>query len=422
MFLEISLQPILMFPFAGMGQWSELPRELLETIQGRLNSYVDKVQVRAVCRSWNSYLPKVRIPPPLLLLPSTHQLYNLVEKKFDFLNLPELQGKFFNSSFYGWVVATDNSPGETSPYIFLINPLTKDHIQLPPRYTFPDVKEYNVDNVGNEYTVQYTSRCYSVPSKFALNNLVGKVVLSSSPSGENCVVVAIYGALRSLAWCKCNDDIWTSLYEPTVQPCNVRRPATDDILFHQGRLYALNFNKILVFENIGGPDQRVMTQILPPLPYNYPMYLAESSKGELLVVNRYNDVDEEPSSKALCTEGFKVKKSYSCDSTYTEGFKVYKHDLTYSSWLEVKNLGDDMLFLGCNSCWTISSRKYSGCKGNRIYFAIPPWRITFHRSKRFYSDIGVFNMEDGSLELLPGFSSGSRIHCLPPVWICDADL
>ncbi|KAM7519590.1 hypothetical protein LguiB_018552 [Lonicera macranthoides] len=397
-----------------MGQWSELLGELLDVIDMHLNSHDDKVRVRAVCVSWNSHLPKVHIQLPRLLQAfenqrnPTHGLYSLLESNFDLLYLPKLQGKLYKGSSYGWVVATDDSPGKTTPDIFVINPVTKVKIQLPPRYTFPDVKAYNVDNVDNEYTFLTPNGHYSMPSSFVHLHLIEKVVLSSSPSSEDCLVVAIYGEFGNLAWCRCNDNGWTSLsgnfihgnFSPT------RGSPFTDILFYKGKLHAMNQREIIVFENIGGPDQKV-TQILQTPPhYTSPMYLVESSSGELLVAGRVTDYTDEPAKTTRTTLDF----------------KLYKFDSINLSWTEVKNIGDDMMFLGLNSSLSFSSRKFLGYKGNRIYFTEDPMIFLYKENKIEDSNIGIFNLEDGTFESFPGFKCIPRFLWPPPIWVYDAQL
>ncbi|KAM7524141.1 hypothetical protein LguiA_014043 [Lonicera macranthoides] len=173
-----------------------------------------------------------------------------------------------------------------------------------------------------------------------------------------------------------------------------------DILFRKGRLYALNGHELLVYDNIGGPDQKI-TEIISISCADVTCftYLAESSHGELLMVSQ--------NIESLCK---------------TENFDIYKLDSTNLSWLEVKNIGDDFIFLGFNSSLSISSCKYPGYKGNRIYFTGYPMVFGHKSSKKVDSDIGVFNMEDGSIESLPGFICVPRFPWPPPIWVYDVEL
>ncbi|KAM7524027.1 hypothetical protein LguiA_013929 [Lonicera macranthoides] len=398
-----------------MGHWSELPRELLDEIEDLLLLYVDKVRVRAVCTSWNSHLSKmpnhqVRRLPWLLqsfenATEASHGLFDLSDKKFYKLDLPEAQGKLYKGCSYGWLATIgDNMPigrciSSNSPDIHLINPLTRAQIQLPPRYTFADVTGYIADRVGEEYAI-LQPRSMALPvSYYASAELVNsvwmrKVVLSSAPSNEDCLVVAIYGEHGDLAWCKCNDKEWKSLH--WVAEYN-------DIIFYNGKLHALNCNEeLLVFEDIcSDPNFRKIAE-LPRSVSSEGLYLVECTDGGLVMVMQF--VKESGEEDSL------TEKTYM--------FKVYKLDSINSTWVEVKDIGDDILFVGLNTSFSISSRDFPGFKGNSIYYT-DYWLTAFtsRREKHACSDIGVFNLEDQSFELLPGFKCNPKFLWPPPVWV-----
>ncbi|KAM7523068.1 hypothetical protein LguiA_012970 [Lonicera macranthoides] len=86
------------------------------------------------------------------------------------------------------------------------------------------------------------------------------------------------------------------------------------------------------------------------------LYLVESSDGELIMVKRHSRIQPR--------EGYN-ESLYSPWKTY--GFTVYKHDSSNLSWVELKDLGDGMLFLGYNSSLSFSCRDFGGDKSNRIY-------------------------------------------------------
>lgn len=123
--------------------------------------------------------------------------------------------------------------------------------------------------------------------------------------------------------------------------------------------------------------------------------MAECSDGDLIVVCRYFSFHD------TNREEYDVR---------TIGFKVYKLDLLNLSWIEVKNIGGDILFLGFNSARPISSNDLPGCKGNYIYFL----DSNLENDKNLEPDIGVFNLECGAFESLQGM----RQPFWPkPVWV-----
>ncbi|KAM7523750.1 hypothetical protein LguiA_013652 [Lonicera macranthoides] len=401
-----------------MCQWSKLPGDLLDTIDENLVMYSDKVRVRAVCDSWNSHLQKIpnhrlRQLPWLLQAfknnkKASHGLFNLLEEQFYLLDLPaEAQGILFIGSSHGWVLTIqDLDINNRALDICLINPLTRAVIQLPPRLAFPDVVEYCVDNVGEEYAMVSDSNDAEgmrdgihvhFISQIHLLCLIGKIILSSPPSYDDCVVVAIYGEKPRLAYCKCNDKKWMPLMEDNFI-------AYSDIIFYKRKLYALTAQgRLLFFENIS-PESKAIEIVSegPPGRRCFPMYLVECSDGGLLMVCRYVDFFDGEHKDSIVR---------------TIGFGVYKLDQGNSSWIKVKDIGEDMLFLGCNSSMSMSSRNFPGYKGNRIYFTDSPFSYSGKENEQENSDIGVFNLEDGSFEPPSGFKCDPKFLWPPPIWV-----
>lgn len=196
---------------------------------------------------------------------ASHGLFNLFDKKFYKLDLPEAQGKLFKGCSYGWLATIGDDipiPGSfssSSPNIHFINPLTRAQIQLPPRYTFTDVSSYVLDKVDKEYAIwnppPMTPGSFRyVAAEFVNTMWMVKIELSSFPSSEDCLVVAIYGEAANLAWCKCNDKEWKPLHRT-------------GIMFYNGKLHALNCHgKLLVFENIcPNPQIKVIAKLPCPI-------------------------------------------------------------------------------------------------------------------------------------------------------------
>lgn len=398
-----------------MGQCSEFLLDLLIGIEERLLLYVDKVRFRSVCVSWNSYPPKIKMPSsnnnnnqvmqfPWLLhsitqdkktttaeAEASHGLFCPLERKVYHLDLPDALGMFFKGSSYGWVVMIGDTITGTGPSMHLINPLTRARIQLPPRSKFPDVIDYHSDKIGteSEYTIRVPDRDIDIDYDTSADHvnlyLLFKVVLSSSPISDGCVLVAIYGECGRLAYCRRNDEEWTFL-------CAKPRRSFTDIIFHKGKLHALNTRgELLVFENIG-PEPKV-TQIARSAPHGVsPQYLVECCDGELIMVDR----DE--------------------DSNGNDIFRVYKLDPNNSSWFQVYSIGDDMLFLGWSSSLAVSSHDFPGYKGNRIFFGDDNNAFEL-RFKEKGVNIGVFDLDDGSTESLPGYIHDPKLVWPPPLWI-----
>lgn len=118
-----------------------------------------------------------------------------------------------------------------------------------------------------------------------------------------------------------------------------------------------------------------------PWPLGYYLYLVESSDGKLIMVARRVDCHAIEGEKGTAYD--------------TSGFIVYKHNPSNSSWSVVKNIGDNVLFLGFNSSLSISSSScpFTVNKKNHIYFTDN--MTDFHREDNERGgDLRVFYLED----------------------------
>uniref|UniRef100_A0A2N9F2Y1 KIB1-4 beta-propeller domain-containing protein n=1 Tax=Fagus sylvatica TaxID=28930 RepID=A0A2N9F2Y1_FAGSY len=342
-------------------QWSLLPMDLLNTIEEHVELYVDKVRLRCVCSSWHSDLSKMPnhklCQLPWLLIPykdnvigtsisSSCGFLDPLEKKVHKLELPEIGEKVFKGSAYGWVVVANKNDT-----IYLVNPLTRARVKLPPRSKFPDVRKYRADKHESEYllwsltALSTPGDSYLMDTTHVRNYLLTKIVLSSSPSnGSDFVAVAIYGEIGSLAYCKRGDKKWSIISD--------KRPPYKDVIFYEGQLYAL-----------------------------------KGSSSGLMMVQRWFE-----SSYIYEPSKIFVHK--------TTTFKIFKLDISGRNWYRVKSLGDDVMFLGLNSSMAFSSRDFPVYKGNSIYFTDVNYNFDLEGT-RIGFDEGIFSLDDGKIEPLP---------------------
>lgn len=187
-----------------------------------------------------------------------------------------------------------------------------------------------------------------------------------------------------------------------------------DFIFFRGQFYALDLKGRLLICQVGARLNvtKIMEIVAPrtAMARLRRQYLVEYSGG-LLMVDRIFSVDrsieDKPSYKRLRT----------C------GFKVYKLDVSGngSSWLEVRDLGGDSLFLGKNSSLSISSADFPGYKGNRIYFTDDNRDVNDLVEFRVVSfDMGAYDLDDGMIESLPvpGYGGHGKNLCRPPpIWV-----
>ncbi|KAL6995934.1 hypothetical protein U1Q18_006069 [Sarracenia purpurea var. burkii] len=385
-------------------EWAELPPELLHIIGGKLTIHLDYIRFRSVCVNWRSSSPAIPLHLPCqlpwLMLPQSpihlnHRrgFFSLSADKVHFLTLPEASHRRRRcGSSHGWLAILDESPA-----IFLLNPLTRSKIHLPPLSSFPNVVGFNFYDVGREYFLRApTGDSYTRSLKEMRDFFIKKLILSSSPSSnDNYIALAILNQTGDLAFCKSGDESWRFIEDA--------QSYYEDAIYCNGLFYAVNKLGEIAVCDVHGPSPRVSMIYTPPQIGGDMQYLVSSSE-ELFLVTRYLEFEF---------------VDYQFDNVYkTMQFRVYRLDLSGPKWEMVKSLGDQMFFLGENSSLALSALDFPGCKGNCIYY-------TDDYSESNYDgipgdhDLGVYNLEDGSVEALPCYprNSYSRLRWPPPIWV-----
>ncbi|KAF5184680.1 F-box protein skip23 [Thalictrum thalictroides] len=408
-----------------MVDWSKnLSHDLVEEIASHIDSYDDYTRLRAVCMVWKSSLPEkprhLFSRLPCLMFPCDdnrednhdhHEFFSMFMGsggKVYNIELPHTAyNKLCRGFSQGWLITVEKGPS-----IDLINPLTKAHMQLPPIYTFPNVLEYQPERVGKEFLVRLiflATEYHNLHIDLAAmeQSFIQKVVLSSSPgtTEKSCIAMAIYGDCSKLAYCKIGDKEWKLI--------EGENSLVRDIIHYEGRFFAVDNNGrvLVVYDNQfdvvnSSPKAKVFAAAPEGFDWGKP-YLVESS-GELLLVERFLKVNR----RSYETEKFRIWKL---------NLKLNSKSYSKSKWVKVKNLGHRMLFLGYNESFSFLPPNVTPPHtGNRIYFT-----DDYFEGQSYYktagSDIGVYNIGDGSFlpSTLPLAKSGGRRRGIwpPPIWI-----
>ena len=227
------------------------------------------------------------------------------------------------------------------------------------------------------------------------DSFIKKTILSSSPSnGSDFVALVILNQTGDLAFCRKSDDSWTCL--------EGAQSYSEDVIYRRGLFYAVNkFGSIAVCD-VSGSSPRVSIIEMPEQFGGDLQYLAESGE-ELLLVTRYLDLT------------YDVELDQTNMIYRTTRFQVCRLDWKSPNWEVVRSLDDRALFLGGNLSLSLSSVDFPGCKGNCIYYTDDYSEDNYDDSHGGEQDLGVFNLEDGSIEPLP--CSNFRVRWPPPLWI-----
>lgn len=258
---------------------------------------------------------------------------------------------------------------------------------------------FNFYDVGREYSLRTPDGdFYTCSLKEMRDSFIKKLILSKSPSDESdYVAVAILNQTGDLAYCRKGEDCWRFI-EDAQSYC-------EDVIYYRGLFYAVNKFGAIAVCDVRGTTPKV-SYIDTPRQIGGDMQYLVNYSDEVLLVTRYLELE------------FDVDH-YQLDIIYnTTEFQVFRLNLNDPKWEIVTSLNDKVLFVGENSSLALRASDFPGCKGNRIYYTddYSEWNYDGVNGDH---DLGVYNIEDGSIEALPCYprNSYSGRRWPPPIWV-----
>ncbi|PIA63537.1 hypothetical protein AQUCO_00201108v1 [Aquilegia coerulea] len=409
--------------------FDRLPKHLFELIILTRLSLRDLIRFGATCHSMRSLAAEIQNyyhQLPWLMISQdkdtqTGTFFSLSESKIYHLKLEDVPSQSYCcGSTQGYLIMANRDEN------FLYNPFSHDQVSLPQQY----VPRQDTISASNDFRYYFM-----------------KAILSSPPKAgtSQCVVAALCSNSHVVELCKPHDAEWSVfsadkdvdnqiiiIYDPGDEEEEVvalgeketgkeivvmdeleteDKLLFSDVLFHKELLYGLTFRNQLVRFEI--QNTKPTYRILNVLPMEMPLdttvqyinnYLVESC-GALLMVYRFRK----------CRGRRKYGRVH-----ITINFLVFKLDESSDvpQWVELKSIGDQMIFLGRNSSISISAKGVPGFKGNCIYFTEDSRSYYFGEShKRPYcSDNGIFYLEDGHIASL--FTpDDTHTFNIQPIWV-----
>ncbi|XXG72548.1 hypothetical protein AAC387_Pa07g1617 [Persea americana] len=374
-----------------MPNWVDLHKDLLERIHD-FCTIPDQIQMQSVCKSWRSIL-KHAIPrelPWLMMLPNNSKskqeedeeeeeenpppdvdarlFYSLPKQKFHTIPLPEMIGKRCCGSLQnGWLMIVDDKLD-----ISLFHPWSKKKVDLPHRSTFKhDIFECGIYHIR------------------------------SALSDDGNVLVFLYG-FGHLAFCRMGNAAYTVIRSGIDE-------SMDDVIYHKGQFYAVSQVGTVYLLHIeeGFPPcgEKLTSYLDSPICFSLYRYLVPDilTDSMFVITRKVNSVNQ----------GFPVHKTIHFD-IYRISLEQGSHDKKLKKFTKVESLGQRVVFLGYNYPMIVMASQFSGLKGNCIYFT-DNIVDSFYYSPFGCCDLGVFNLEDGTVEEL--FADRFHPTLSPPLWI-----
>ncbi|XP_062200594.1 putative F-box protein At1g65770 [Phragmites australis] len=342
--------------------WSTLPGDLLRLVSGRLHDPLDFLRFRAVCRSWRS-AAAASSPPrflPWLLARPAHPTAAL---SFFSLSAGATRSVAAPSAAHRILGPTRSHlllSDTTHDHLLLLNPLTGARLPLPDSpfpASSPVIQGYRVSGTDSSAPVVL----------YNAKKLFFHFRHPDPASGEPTNSVGS----------------WTEVPMPGLVAEN---------MYHDGKVFVCDeHGHITVFD----AATLAVVGAVPPPPVVKVALCRDAFKciafvpsgDELLCVIRYFGRDGQGELLEDCG-----------------GLEVYRLEMEIGRgegespspprWVQMRSIGDRMLFVGLYQGFSFRAVDFAGFKGDCIYF------FKLEMAKR--SCIYRFSMEDGRTEELPG--------------------
>ncbi|PNY04261.1 F-box family protein [Trifolium pratense] len=391
-------------PFMA-ADWTQLPKDLLQFISEKLNSEFYQLRFRSVCSSWRSSVPKNHHHH--LNLPSkfpTPSNSNNIDDHSNSNSNNNNASTFPLSKRTLFLITPPPNQQTLQPWLIKIGPDSHDLIHLWHPLSrdkqFPlhsphviDFNHLSVIDLGREFVIgQFPSQSplfINDNTSLYMEKLVVYDTCHSGNENDPCSVLLTIHVSGKLAIFRCGDEQWTIIPEmPTM--------FYDDVCVFNGRPIAvdgtgrtvavepdLSLDLVAEAEAVFGGDKKFLVE----------------SDGELLLVDKY----------LSCLGNYSLDDGETGNDIVAERavkFDVFRLDEKEKKWVEVRNLGDRVLFLG-EDC--VFSSKCNG-NGNCVIFMDRNCHSTEF-------GISVFHLDQRRISPLSDFPCYSKLFWPPPEWV-----
>ncbi|ESQ50811.1 hypothetical protein EUTSA_v10022716mg [Eutrema salsugineum] len=381
-----------------MADWATLPKDLLDLISKSLESSFDLVQFRSVCSSWRSAAEPV-LDPLDTSPPGSSPIRKRLSAASILLIKPH-EPRSSEADLIGWLVKVEEDLNG-GPHKVL-DPLCDKRHSLPEHFPRAlDMSKFKVRELGREFKLHYFNTVGDVVESLYLEKAVVNYLDSDSESYRFVLLtIHVSGKLAVFtSW----DRAWTVIHDmPSPY---------DDVILFDGRFFAVDNNGRTVVVDFSSLK---LTLAANPVYGGDKKFLIESG-GEMLLVDMYLSMEEVDGDPGFAEAIFENHAFYMNERTVK--FKVFKFVEREMSWVEVKDMGDKMLFLGDDCTFTASASDVIPlCKGSSVFFNGNVFNED-NLGGLQDRDLGVFDFRTGKIDLVHKLPEYAKLFWPPPPWI-----
>ncbi|OMO69445.1 hypothetical protein CCACVL1_19503 [Corchorus capsularis] len=226
---------------------------------------------------------------------------------------------------------------------------------------------------------------------------VHKIVLSSSPDDENCIVLVVDSFTKSLSFCRIGDKTWNEIIQPDITKSSGVGKIVDVMYSNKDELlHCLRFDGSVESWDIRNPSNITKmseSQVISE-PAEINQRLIESPTGGGIYVSN-------PWRKG--------------EDIFYEGAKFYLQGIDFQRGIcqTVESIGNQAMFLGCNYSFSVSIDDFPELKPDTVYFSDPMVYQRIHSSQFLWK----YNVKDESVDPIAALSDYSYKAATQPTWV-----
>ncbi|KAJ3690343.1 hypothetical protein LUZ61_019507 [Rhynchospora tenuis] len=388
-------------------EWAHLPGAAVLLISEKLKSVTDYVRFCAVCSPWRAAsLPKPRhLPPqlPWVMIPwdcrdkeddGIRLFYDLWESKMRKLHLPETSGMVCSSSDYGWILLVEAKGKE----VFLLNPLTRARINLPPFATLRHLV------IPNSCDNPRYDNCWHDPYMGFF--WIRKVTFSADPTNPDCLITVFPWRCCGFFCCRVRDSCWAMIKtrpNPNSEEYGEYK-SYSDAAYYNGRFYLL-YNEAIEIIDSNNPEERIV-HLLEPNLRACSKFLIEGKSGVYAVTESSLDEDDP-------ADHCRKEHTVGCPRRKIE---LYKFQAQLVKLEKVTDTSSTIIFSGCHSCpyVIVCSDDWELLDGGSKYMVVMDLSLMDEVGGALPYNISITNLDDDKLKsVVSGIGKGPLAR---PMW------
>ncbi|KAJ4772629.1 Ubiquitin-protein ligase [Rhynchospora pubera] len=328
------------------------------------------------------------------------------------LHLPETIGMMCCASERGWLLLVATGGTE----LFLLNPITRACIQLPP-FTTPVKRLSDFFMIPPEIIREawdifpsYDVRDYFEP--VGGNFAISRVTFSTDLTDPACLITVFIPRYQGIFCCRVGSSCWTEVHDRHYSSSEFA-----DLTYYNGQFYILHKEIMLVIDPSKASCRTGIICFFEQEIWPVSKFLVQGKYGVYVVF--VHNIEEEDEAEEVRGQKYENVPKVGTEKMLKQKFELYQFSEQSPRLLRmITNTSNTAIFFGDNNhCLSVCTDNWDSLEGGSVYRCAPPSIRDMHGSGSHYNVYSA-KMDDGKFELVPSdFAKEASIgRSGPAIW------